>query len=162
MKKILAVLLSLALFASLASAQPRAIGFRAGGTGDLSYQHSTDTKEFLQADLGINYLKYPGGLLNVTYNFILADVKQFYFFVGPGAHTGFYNFKVYDAPTSETPERYTINTKFVLGITAQLGVEFDFKKIPLNLSVEYRPTWSILGNVFDPSSICLGVRYRLF
>lgn len=158
MKKILAVFFALAVFTALASAQPRAVGFRAGGSVDLSYQHCFDSRDFLQADLGVNYLKYSGGLLNVTYNFIVGNVKQFNFFVGPGGHVGFY----YKDGTPPPGSSEKISATFAFGLTGQMGAEYMFKKIPLNLSVEWRPTWSIVGNVFDPSSICLGVRYRLF
>ena len=51
MKKFIVVVLSVLAFAAVASAQPRALGIRAGYGGEISYQHGGGAG-FLEADLG--------------------------------------------------------------------------------------------------------------
>ena len=73
MKKVLAILVAAFAFVAVASAQPRALGVRAGWGGELSYQHGAGAG-FLEADLGF-----------------LANNGFCNFYAGPGAQLGFYH-----------------------------------------------------------------------
>lgn len=148
-------------FAAAAFSQPRAIGFRLGGTADVSYQQCFKSDNFLEIDAGVDYLGKKGANLTAVYDFVFASVRKFSFYAGPGAHIGYYNDEVTTTYTGEEP-RVTTTTvqKFALGITGQVGGEYAFERIPLNLSIDWRPAWHIVGGLFDPYSICLGVRYR--
>ena len=124
MKKVLAILVAAFAFVAVASAQPRAIGVRAGWGGELSYQHNAGAG-FLEADLG--FLANNGFYVTGIYDFILGSAGICNFYAGPGAQLGFYN-------VGET-------SGFNAGIAGQLGVEFEIPSVPLNISLDWRPVY---------------------
>ena len=142
MKKFIAILAGVLAFAAVASAQPRAIGLRAGyaPVGEISYQHGLGTN-FVEVDFGGYYGLHVVGV----YDFVFANANIFNFYVGPGALLG-----LYDAADS---------WKFDAGIVGQLGVEAAIPSVPINISLDWRPTIiSATGTHWD--GIALGIRYR--
>ena len=142
MKKIIAILAGVLAFAAVASAQPRALGLRAGYGAELSYQHSLDSN-FLEADLG--FFVGIGMNLSMTYDFVFAKANIFNFYVGPGAQLGFYN--------------YDDALKFNAGLLAQVGVEAEIPSVPINISLDWRPTIIAIGGSYW-HGVALGIRYR--
>lgn len=145
MKKICAIIIALAAFAAAASAQSRAIGIRAGGDAEVSYQHYLGNN-FLEADLGWAFV---GKGLQITgvYDFMLANSGNFNFYLGPGAQINSWT-------DSEGKGRFGI------GIGAQLGAEYQIGAIPFNVSLDWRPMWNFIGSCGSWSSLALGFRYR--
>ena len=145
MKKFIVVLLSVLAFAAVASAQPRALGVRAGYGGELSYQHGTGAG-FLEADLG--FLGNGHGFyVTGVYDFIFANAGIANFYVGPGVQLGFYN--------------HADASGFNAGIAGQLGVEFEIPSVPLNISLDWRPVYYFKYDLgFGWQGIALGIRYR--
>ena len=145
MKKFFVIALSMLAFAAVASAQPRAIGIRAGGDAEVSYQHSFGNN-FLEADLGMAFFN-AGIQLTGVYDFVVASVDNFNFYVGPGAQ--FNSWK--------DPENIL---KLGVGVGAQLGAEYRFGSIPFNISLDWRPMWNFIGSYGSWSSVAIGFRYR--
>ena len=143
MKKVLAILVAAFAFVAVASAQPRALGVRAGWGGELSYQHGAGAG-FLEADLG--FLANNGFYVTGIYDFILGSAGICNFYVGPGVQLGFYN--------------YSGDQGFNAGIAGQLGVEFEIPSVPLNLSLDWRPVYYFNYGGFGWQGIALGIRYR--
>ena len=151
MKKIILVAALVLGFAVAASAQPRAIGVRAGYGGEISYQHSLGTN-FLEVDGGLNLL----GGLNVgatgIYNFMIAQPSwtsrgEWGFYAGPGAGVGLGLGDV---------------NYLHLSAAGMVGLEYSFW-FPLQLSLDFRQHIGIGFNghgLWAPSSVGLGVRYR--
>lgn len=150
MKKILAIALSVLAFAAVASAQPRAIGIRAGGDAELSYQHSIGST-FVEADLGMALGNYAGIQLTAIYDFVFASFDNFNCYVGPGAQVNMW--------TGKTEEGDTAG-KFGVGVGGQLGIEYQFGTIPFGISLDWRPMWNFIGKYGAWSSAALGFRYR--
>ena len=144
MKKTIVLLTAiLGLSVAVASAQPRAIGLRAGYGGEVSYQHSTGAN-FMEFDLG--WFSRGFNLVG-TYDFVLAGDGTWNFYLGPGAQLGVYN--------------YSDGSALNLGIAGQLGVEWNIPSIPLQLSIDWRPVFFVLKNGgFGYDSLGLGIRYR--
>jgi len=143
MKKILAIAVALFAFVAVASAQPRALGLRAGYGGELSYQHTLGGANFAELDLG---LWQHGFKLTGAYDFILAGDGNFNLYAGPAAAVG--TWKVND------------NSDFVAGVGGQIGVEYNFP-IPLQLSLDWEPIYYFGDDHgFYAYGIALGVRYR--
>jgi len=143
MKKILAIAVALFAFVAVASAQPRAIGVRAGYGGELSYQHSIGSN-FAEFDLG---WMANGVYLTGIYDFILAGDGAFNFYAGPGASLGYYKYNSNN------------NYRFDAGLAAQVGIEYNFSA-PVTLSFDWRPGFYFVGSYFNWTPFALGIRYR--
>ena len=143
MKKFIVIVLSVLAFAAVASAQPRAIGVRAGLGGEISYQHGGDAG-FLEADLG--FWANNGFYVTGVYDFIFANAGIVNFYVGPGVQLGFYN-------TAEA-------SGFNAGVAGQLGMEFEIPAAPINISLDWRPVFYFNYGGFGWQGIALGIRYR--
>ena len=124
-------------------------------------------------------LKFPGGF-SVTYKkfvtdthslegqltswnkgFRLAGLYEFNFysfptvdglswFVGPGAHVGFWK-KQYSKDYNSAAD---------IGIDGILGLDYKFKEIPINVSLDWEPAITLVGTAgFTPIYGGLAVRY---
>lgn len=130
MKKII-LIAALALgMAFAASAQPRAIGARLGYAMEISYQHTVNGADFVEANLGS--LGLWGLDLSSTYNFMIAqpswtDRGEWGFYAGPGIALGFLH------GTS-------------IAIQGQVGLEYTFW-FPLQLAIDLKPQIGVvMGN----------------
>ena len=149
MKKII---LSLALVASLCfsmNAQDisKAIGIRGGNYNwELSYQNPLGNSNRLELDLGL----YSGYGLNI------AGVYQWtksLSFVADGLHW-YYGFG---------PEVGLWSKSLALGICGQIGLEYNFNNIPLQLSLDYRPGWYFIPSSYHWNTgdgAAFSVRYK--
>ncbi len=143
MKKLLVLVLSVLAFAAVASAQPRALGIRAGYGGEISYQHG-GSAGFLEADLG--FWANNGFYVTGVYDFIFANAGIVNFYVGPGVQLGFYN--------------HADKSGFNAGLAGQLGMEFEIPSAPVNISLDWRPVYYFNYGGFGWQGIALGIRYR--
>ncbi len=143
---------------SLSNAQidANAIGLRLGGGGfgssaELSYQHSLGGKNRLEFDLGGYSRKDYGGFgLAVMYHWGWNIVEDLHWYVGPGAGIALFN------------NRKDKNSYTALSVGGQIGLEYDFRTLgaPLQLSLDFRPMWSIFGNSYGHGwGSALGIRY---
>ena len=147
MKKIILVVAAVLGLAVVANAQPRAIGVRAGYGAELSYQHTLGADSFAEFDLGWSA---GSAKLGAAYDFQVCPVGPFNFYAGPQAYVGFGNYNDGE------------NTKTVLwaGIGAQLGLEYCFEEIPLQLSLDWKPSFTLVpASGFGWQGLALGVRY---
>ena len=140
MKKLLLILAATLALSVVASAQPRALGARLGWGGELSYQHTLGAQNFLEADFGWTIGSFSAAL---AYDFLIAPVGPLNFYAGPQV-TGI-----------------LVNEGGVgVGAGAQLGLEWCCQTIPLQLSLDWRPTlYFVPATVFGWQGICLGIRY---
>ncbi|MBO4447338.1 MAG: hypothetical protein J5764_04355 [Bacteroidales bacterium] len=143
MKKLLLVIAAVLGLAVVAAAQPRAIGVRAGYGAELSYQHTLGGNNFGELDLGWSWGAFSAGL---SYDFSVAPVGPLNFYAGPQVALGFY--------------KGDGASVFSLGAGAQLGLEYCFNQIPLQLSLDWKPTFVFVpATGFGWQSIALGIRY---
>ena len=142
MKKAFVILAAVLGFAVVASAQPRALGVRAGWGGELSYQHTLGASNFAELDLGWfhNGIDVAG-----IYDFMIYDNGGFGFYAGPGANVGL--FSTDDAKNA-----------IALGVGGQVGLEYKFP-IPLQISLDWRPMYFFGDHGFDYYGAALGIRY---
>jgi hypothetical protein len=149
MKKIiLTALVSLALATSL-NAQDKAIGLRLGGGtangGEISFQMDMGDANRLEADLGfIGNANYSGVALTGIYQWVwdLAPLGDgFKWYAGAGAGLRLFN-------------------GLGLGIHGQIGIEYTFPSIPIQLSLDTRPGWYFGGVGGFDGGAALGVRYK--
>jgi len=144
MKKLIVVILSIFAFVAVASAQPRAIGVRAGFGGEISYQHYVG-ENFVEADLGLvgNHGFYVTGI----YDFNIGYAGPFSFYAGPGAQVGFYN---------AGENAMALN----LAVGGQIGAEWAIPAAPINITLDWRPMFYLMHGGFGWDGFALGLRYR--
>ncbi len=142
MKKIIAIAAALVCFAAVAVAQPKAIGARITYGAELSYQHYAGGANFFEFDLGLFTNQINS---TVIYDFNLVSANNFNIYAGPGAFIGFH------------PQTGTLSA----GAVAQIGFEYLFPTIPLEISLDWRPHFHLMhGFGFVPVGAGLGIRYK--
>jgi hypothetical protein len=81
----------------------------------------------------------------------IEGVRGLSWYVGPGAHVGFYR-----------PRDKSFNTAADIGIDGVIGLDYKIRNAPINLSLDWQPSYSILGNAgLLPQFGGLGIRYVL-
>jgi hypothetical protein len=142
MKKIIAIIAAALCFATVAVAQPKAIGLRATYGAELSYQHTLGPG-FLEADLGL----FNNSLDVVAiYDFNICPLGPLNFYLGPGGYVGMYK---------NEEDKLGIYA----GVAAQIGLEYTFP-FHLQLSLDYRPCFNFVnGFAWSPWGVGLGIRY---
>ena len=148
MKKILTLLVGVLCFAVAASAQPRAFGARLGYGAEISYQYGLGNN-FAEMDLGL--VGNKGWYVSGLYDFSLGNAGIFHFYAGPGVQLGTKNYADTDGGNI---------LKFDAAILGQIGAEVELEAVPLNISLDWRPAFSLTGGGFYGVGVGLGVRYR--
>ena len=160
MKKIFTTMVIMLAVASVAFAQPRAIGGRLGWNyEEFSYQHSLNDGMYMDLTAGIGDMWTGFTSLNATAAFDWTfNIKGIWnWFVGPAAGLGV-GYGVYYRDYNIMP--------FRVNVGGQIGFEWEFG-IPLNLTVDWRPMVNVLGfnnSHYAPWSglynFGVGLRYR--
>ena len=150
MKKVFLVLIAVLGFAFAANAQNGAIGVRLGGGsalygGEISYQLPVGNNR-VEFDLGFSGNEYVN--LAGVYQWTGPIAGDFGWYAGPGVNLG-----------------YCIHHGFGIAAILQGGIEYNFPSIPLQLSLDARPSWDFIkreGCVYNGFGwgVALGIRYR--
>lgn len=156
MKKIL-LLLSITFVITITSATAQstnssdyrtALGIKFYPTG-ITVKHFVTDKHALE---GIGYFFNYGARISGLYeiHFDISSVAGLKWYVGPGAHIGFYN------------NKYGGATAF--GVDGVLGLDYKVNTIPLNLSLDWQPSiefGSGFNNGFTGNWGGIAIRYTL-
>ncbi len=157
MKKIivsLVVLIGLGFSSKAQDISKHSIGLRFGennGLGaEISYQKGLTKNNRLEIDLGWrNNHNVSAFKLTGIYQWIWEIDNDFNWYAGAGAGLGSWS-----APTNSGGFFY---------VAGNVGIEYNFKAIPLLISLDYRPEFGGKG-YFDNNygtDIALGIRYKL-
>lgn len=153
MRKAIVVLVS---FLSIASAQAQsksansssyttALGVKVWDGGGISFKHFLHDKGALEL---IGYFWNRGTRITGLYEIHgpIRGASGLQWYIGPGAHIGFYNSKHGDGS--------------FIGIDGVLGLDYKFNGAPINISLDWQPTFEFGDNRgFYSSWGGLGVRY---
>ena len=122
-----------------------AIGVKVWDGGGISLKHFVRTNNALE---GIGYFWSQGFRITGLYEFHgpISGAGGLKWYIGPGAHIGFYNTKFG-------------NGSFA-GIDGVLGLDYKFNGVPINISLDWQPSFEFGDNRgFVGSWGGLGVRY---
>ena len=155
MKLFAGSILLLFLFSSSAKAQSN-IGSHEYQTalGVKFYPGSVSLKHFIKPKAAIEGLGYfwnrgfrVTGLYEFHQDLNITDFPGLKWYVGPGAHVGFYNSK------------YGGGSSF--GVDGVIGLDYKFEKAPVNLSLDWQPSFEFNGayDGFSGNWGGLGIRY---
>jgi hypothetical protein len=122
-----------------------ALGLKIWDGAGITLKHFTGAGNAIE---GIGYFYKRGlritGLYEIHKDLSGAPGLKWYF--GPGAHIGFYNYKD--------------ENDVVLGIDGVLGLDYKFNTAPINLSLDWQPSFEFAsGFGFNGSWGGLGIRY---
>lgn len=120
--------------------------------GSLSIKHFTSDNRALEGLLYFwNYGFRVTGLYEIHGDINGAPGLKWY--IGPGAHIGFYN--------NRWNDRYpTRDNGVALGIDGVLGLDYKIKGAPINVSIDWQPSFNIVGySYFESGWGGLGIRY---
>lgn len=136
---------------STGSTYKTALGFK-------FYPGGVSVKSFIKSNValeGIGYFWKDGTRITGLYEFHgdVAGVEGLKWYAGPGAHIGFWN----DSWKRTYPTR---ESGVAIGIDGVLGLDYKFSGAPINISVDWQPSFNIIGyNYFEGGWGGLGIRY---
>jgi hypothetical protein len=120
--------------------------------GAISIKHFTNSNTAWE---GLAYFWQYGfratGLYEINGN--INSVAGLKWYVGPGAHVGFYNTKW----TSDYPNR---NNGVAIGLDGVIGLDYKITGAPFDVSFDWQPSFNIIGSdYFEGGWGGLGIRY---
>ncbi|MFA6589794.1 MAG: hypothetical protein WCS66_05575 [Bacteroidales bacterium] len=149
MKKIILVLAVCLLGFTATFAQNKAIGLRGGYGFEITYQQPIGDANRLEADLGLG--AFNGLNIAAIYQWVwslesIGLPEGFKWYAGPGAdlYLGLGNNSAFPGLSA--------------GVGGQIGIEYSFSEIPLQLSIDYRPMW-MFGNFGYYNGYAGAIRY---
>ncbi len=149
-KTILTLVLAISIV-SLASAQDykTGVGLRGGFSQGLTIKHFLGEKAAVE---GIIATRWSGfeitGLYEIHNN--AFDVEHLNWYYGFGAHIGSYTADKVPWGTSGA----------VIGIDGILGIEYSFSEAPINIGLDWKPAFNLVGNSdFWGDGGALSIRY---
>jgi len=134
-----------------------ALGMRIGGGNtfgsQVTYQYGISNYNRLEVDLGFNSNNDGNGFnLSGAYQWVWEIEGGFNWYAGPAATLGSWSYKSkYDGSGSSGA---------YLGLGGQIGVEYNFVEVPINISLDTMPQFG-----FGPTDhnftmgLSLGIRY---
>ena len=152
MKKLLMTLALAFCFIAFSNAADykTGIGLRAGPYYGLTIKHFTGSKTALEGLL----TRWGGTDITILYEVHnqALDINRLNWYIGLGGHIGFWDGDhLHDA----TPGNHTI-----FGLDGILGLEYNFPGAPINISVDWKPAFNIIGYTeFWPYGGAFSIRY---
>lgn len=122
------------------------------------YPGAVTFKHFVQENRAVEGLAYfwnYGVRFTGLYEFHgdIPGVDGLKWYAGPGAHIGFWN----DQWKDKYPDR---QTGVAIGIDGVGGLDYKFKKVPIDIFVDWQPSFNFVGyNYFEAGWGGTGVRY---
>ena len=113
------------------------IGLRAGFESGITFKQFISSKSALEAIVATRWRGAEFTGLYEVHNMAFHTERLNWYF-GFGAHIGFWNGNYVEWGTPGT--RYA-----VLGIDGILGLEYNLKEIPVNIGVDWKPAFNVLG-----------------
>ena len=138
-KIILTIVLTISII-TLASAQDykTGIGLRGGLSQGITFKHFISEKTALEGLLSSRWRGFDITGLYEIHN-VAFEVDNLKWYYGFGGHIGFWNG---DYATWGTPGiSYT-----VIGIDGILGIEYSFSEAPINIGLDWKPGFNLVGN----------------
>jgi hypothetical protein len=154
MKKII-LTLTLVIFISVyVSAQDynTGVGLRLGFSNGLTVKHFLSQRSAVEGLLATRWRGFDITGLYEVHNQAF-DVERLNWYFGGGGHVGFWN-----GDNTNWGDRGTNYT--IVGIDGILGIEYNFREVPINLSLDWKPAFNLTGYTgFWGDGGALSIRY---
>lgn len=150
---------------SVAQFQEHAIGLRLSGDDEvdgvgveISYQHALGGNNRAELDLGLKDSRYVDAVtLTGIYQWVWNLEGGFNWFVGPGVGLGVVEYG------DDFPGRHHHDySTFFASLDGDIGIEYIFNEIPLQLALDLRPEVYVIKNFYDDFDLDWGfaIRYQ--
>jgi len=141
MKKIIFVCLFVISISSISYAQDynTGVGFRGGFSNGLTIKHFTGPKSAFELILSSRWRGFEITGLYEIHNQAF-NTPGFKWYYGFGGHVGFWNGDYTNKYWGEPGTSYA-----VIGLDGILGLEYSFTEIPINLGLDWKPAFNIIG-----------------
>ncbi len=136
---------------SMGSDYKTALGFKVY-PGAISIKHFTKSNVAIE---GLGYFWNYGSRITGLYEFHgnVNGAPGLKWYAGPGAHIGFWN----DKWKNEYSNR---DNGVAIGIDGVLGLDYKINGAPINLSIDWQPSFNLIGyNYFEGGWGGLAMRY---
>ena len=154
MKRILYTLVLVCFITVTAVAQDynTGIGIRTGTSNGLTVKHFITTNRVLEAIVATRWEGYNFTGLYQVYR-QAWNVNRLNWFYGVGGHVGSYR--------GEGHRRYDNNEQYwLLGIDGIIGMEYNFREIPFNISLDWKPAIDVSGGFYPwGDEVAFSLRY---
>jgi hypothetical protein len=133
--------------------------YNTGVGARLGFFNGLTVKHFMQegrAIEGIFATRWNGFIITGLYEYQqqFPDVNNLEWFVGGGAHVGFWNTNRYPGRT------FNDGSHSVFGLDLIVGVEYTFDEFPFSASIDWKPAFNILGDTsWWGDGLALSIRY---
>ncbi len=157
MKKLFITAMFLALCVFQLKAQKSGNNY-SSAIGIKFYPGGISYKTFIKNNVaieGVGYFWEYGSRVTALYQFYgdINGANGLKWYAGPGAHIGFWN----DKWKSNYPTR---ENGIAIGIDGVLGLDYKFSGAPINLSIDWQPSFNLVGySYFESGWGGLGIRY---
>ncbi|MCX6208128.1 MAG: hypothetical protein NTZ59_01170 [Bacteroidetes bacterium] len=138
-------------YAQISNDNDKAIGFKFY-PGGITYKTFVKSNRAIE---GVGYIWQYGIRVTGLYEFYgdIDGVDGLKWYAGLGAHIGFWN----DEWKKNYPSR---QTGVAIGVDGVLGIDYKIANAPLNLSLDWQPSFNLIGyNYLEGGWGGLGIRY---
>lgn len=128
------------------------LGLKFGGYNGISAKHFLGDVNAVE---GLLSFGWGGFAITGLYewNWTAFDTDGLGWYIGGGAHLGVRDSRPHGDP-------YDNDGSAFIGLDFILGLEYTFEEIPLNLALDWKPAFDIIGDqYFWAGDVALGVRY---
>lgn len=139
MKKLAPICFTMLFILTVSHAQDykTSLGIRAGLSKGLTLKHFVGEQTALEAIVSTRWKGFDfTGLYEIHNQAFDADGLNWYY--GFGGHIGFWD-------SEEVPWIDDVTDKTVIGINAILGLEYRFTNAPINIGIDWKPTFNLIG-----------------
>lgn len=139
MKKKLFTLIALTFIMGSVIAQDYStgIGVRGGLYNGLTIKHFLGQKAAVEGIVATRWSSFDVTLLYEIHKDNAFDVDRLNWYYGIGGHIGLWNGDLIpDSPTG---------SYLAIGVDGILGIEYNFAEIPINISLDWKPRFNIIG-----------------
>jgi hypothetical protein len=135
-----------------------AVGLRLGSGTGLTVQKFLTDRKVVE---GILYTRWRGFNLCGLIHFherIVGNVKGLKWYYGGGAHVGYYTYYAGHPGWQNDRDKAGLT---VAGFDGILGMEFYFPDLPVQISVDWKPEFNVIGwSGFGADNGAISVRWR--
>lgn len=142
---------------TFAQSYKSALGVRASYGGLISYKHQLNSEYFAEGIVAVRWGGVEFTALMERAQMAFNNENAFWY-IGGGMHLGFHG----RDNTINPPEGANTTTYINLGADLIGGLEYCFPDVPLNLSIDYKPSFHFTGDRwFVGEGMGLSLRYIL-